>query len=266
MTEGFLREIVGRVRDDVERGRYAVARTPVPPSRGARLSEAIRRESARGALLVEYKRVSPGSSAPRLPHRTAVEFVARTEVPGLAGYSCLATRPRFEGSVADVVAVAQAARRPVLFKDFVIDPGQVDAAADAGASAILLIARLEDEHLLTRPLTALAERARGRGLEVLLELHARSELRHVERVKPEMVGVNVRDLDTLEMAPETAAETIRAARSDRPLLGLSGVAGADDARRFWSLGVDGILVGSAVARARDPAEFLRGLARPDEGA
>jgi indole-3-glycerol phosphate synthase len=266
VTAGFLRDIVAQVRDDVDRGRYAVERTPLRATRGARLSEAVRREGVRGALLVEYKRVSPGASIPRLPHRTPVEFVARTGVPGLAGYSCLATRPQFEGSVGDVVAVAHATELPVLFKDFVVEPGQVDAAADAGAAAILLIARLEDERLLGRPLTSLAERARGRGLEVLLELHARSELRHVERVNPEMVGVNVRDLDTLRMEPEVAADTVRAARTHRPLLGLSGVATAEDARRFWSLGVDGILVGSSVARAKDPAAFLRSLARPTEGA
>jgi indole-3-glycerol phosphate synthase len=259
---GFLAEVVPAVRREVASGQYAAPERPMRPARAERLSTALRRERERGALLVEFKRVSPGSSTPRLPSRAIPGFLASTSVEGLAGYSCLATRYRFEGSVADVRAVVEGTDRPVLFKDFVVDPAQVDCAAGVGAAAILLIARLEDAGLLEVPLTELAERARALGLEVLLELHARSELRHVQGVAPEMIGVNVRDLDTLSMEPATAAETIRAAADLHPLLGLSGVGSPEDARRFWSLGVDGILVGSAVARADNPAAFLRSLARP----
>jgi indole-3-glycerol phosphate synthase len=259
---GFLAEVVPAVRRDVASGQYARRQRPVRGASPARLSAALSREQHRGALLVEFKRVSPGSSTPRLPARGIPEFLASTKVEGLAGYSCLATRYRFEGSVNDVRAVVAGTDRPVLFKDFVVDPVQVDCAADAGTAAILLIARLEDEGLLETPLAELAQRARDRGLEVLLELHARSELRHVKDVAPEMIGVNVRDLDTLKMEPAAAAATIRAAGDLHPLLGLSGVGSAEDARRFWSLGVDGILVGSAVARADDPGAFLKSLARP----
>jgi indole-3-glycerol phosphate synthase len=263
---GFLAEIVPEVRRDVAAGRYAtpegVRRSgPVP-----RLSRAVLRERDRGAVIVEFKRVSPGSASPRLVPRTVAQFVALADVSGVAGYSCLATRHRFEGSVDDVRAVAEGTDLPVLFKDFVVDPAQIDCAASSGASAILLIARLEDAGLLAVPLPDLARRARDRGLEVLLELHSKSELRHVQGVAPEMVGVNVRDLDTLRMEPAVAAETVRAAADLHPLIGLSGVASAEDAGRFWSWGVDGILVGTAVARAEDPRAFLRSLARPREGA
>jgi indole-3-glycerol phosphate synthase len=262
---GFLAEIVDDVRRDIREGRYAsLGPARRSPRRSARLSSAVRRERERGALLVEFKRVSPGSATPRLPARTVQEFLEATAIDGLAGYSCLATRSRFEGSVEDVRALAGGTDRPVLFKDFVVDPVQVDCAADSGAAAVLLIARLEDAGLLPVPLVELARRARDHGLEVLLEVHAESELSHVKDVAPEMVGVNARDLDTLRMEPATAAATIRSAGDARPLLGLSGVATAEDARRFWSLGVDGILVGSAVARAADPAAFLRSLARPEE--
>ncbi len=261
---GFLAEIVADVRRDVAAGRYA-SREGAPPAapRGG-LSTAILGRRRTGALVVEFKRVSPGSTPPRLPARTIPGFLAATNVPALAGYSALATRPRFDGSVDDVLALAAGTDRPVLFKDFVVDPAQVDCAARVGASAVLLIARLEVAGLLAVPLVDLARRARDLGLEVLLELHARSELRLVKDVAPEMIGVNVRDLDTLRMEPARAAETLRAATGLHPLLGLSGVESPEDARRLWGLGVDGILVGSAVARAQDPGAFLRSLARAEE--
>jgi indole-3-glycerol phosphate synthase len=262
---GFLDEVVSAVRRDVADGRYAVQTGTRRTSTAPRLAAAILRGRRHGALLVEFKLVSPGSATPRLPARSVSEFLASTRGAAVVGYSCLATRHRFEGSLEDVRAVALGTDRPVLFKDFVVDPVQIDAACDAGAAAVLLIARLQEAGLLEVPLAELARHARRRGLEVLLELHAKAELRHVQGVLPEMIGVNVRDLDTLQMEPATAAETIRAAADVHPLLGLSGVASAEDARRFWSLGVDGILVGSAVARAGDPAAFLRSLARPSEG-
>jgi indole-3-glycerol phosphate synthase len=261
---GFLEEVVPTVRRDVADGRYEIRERRSRSSSSRRLSTAVMSERERGALLVEFKRVSPGALAPRLPARSVSEFLASTSVEGVAGYSCLATRHRFEGSVDDVRALAAGTDRPVLFKDFVVDAAQVDCAADCGAAAVLLIARLGAGGWLSVPLTELARRAHDRGLEVLLELHARSELRHVQDVAPDMLGVNVRDLDTLRMEPAIAAETIRQAKEFHPLIGLSGVGAREDARRFWSLGADGILVGSGVARAEDPAAFLRSLVRPGE--
>ncbi len=261
---GFLDEIVADTLAVVDRPGYATSpREPRARPRGS-LAAAVRAAGAGGALLVEFKRVSPGASTPSLPTYTPEEFVRRAEPGGVAGYSCLATEPRFQGSVDDVASVVAATGRPVLFKDFVVDPRQIDAAARAGASAVLLIARLEVERRTRAPLAELARAAHRRGLEVLLEFHEKTELSRVGHVAADMFGVNVRDLDTLRMEPEVAAATLRAVGDRRPLLGLSGVASPDDAARFWAAGVDGILVGSAVARARDPAEFLLGLHRRPE--
>lgn len=263
---GFLSEIVAEIRRDILRPDYV---PDAPISDGAprpSLRGAIEGAGPEGALLVEYKRVSPGATVPRLPSRTVEAFLAATQGANVTAYSCVATGPRFEGSPRDVATVARATPRPVLFKDFVVDPVQLDAAQLAGASAVLLIARLESEGLLERPLAELAKMAHTRGLEVLLELHARGEVKGAGDIGADAYGVNVRDLDTLQMTPEVTAKTLRAAAELRPLLGLSGVASPDDARRLWSQGVDGILVGSAVARASDPAAFLRSLRRPRRGA
>jgi indole-3-glycerol phosphate synthase len=259
---GFLDEVVHGTRAAIGRADYFVG-LPDPRARptSPSLRRAVEGAGAGGALLVEYKRVSPGSSAPELPERSPEEFVDATRSAPIAGYSCIATVPRFRGSPLDVARVVAATPRPVLFKDFVVDRIQLDAAVRTGASAVLLIARLELEGRLGSPLAELASEAHARGLEVLLEFHDRSELSRAADVRADMYGVNVRDLDTLRMEPAVADDTLRAAQELRPLLGLSGVASTDDARRFWDGGVDGILVGSAVARAADPVALLRSLSR-----
>jgi indole-3-glycerol phosphate synthase len=256
---GFLREIVGEVRRDLRRPDYLEgARGPAPRS-GRSLRASLVAARARGAVVAEFKRVSPGAPEPRLPPRSPAEFVERTATAQPEGLSCVATGPRFGGSVRDVAEVAAASGAPVLFKDFVIDALQLDAARRAGARAVLLIARLETEGLLGTRLAHLADEARSLGLEVLLELHDGAELSRVASVGPEMWGVNVRDLDTLRMERAVAEKTLRAAQRLRPLLGLSGVHTPEDARWFWERGVDGILVGTSVAHASDPAALLRAI-------
>lgn len=259
---GFLAEIVRETRAAVGRPDYLSSLGPPRPRPSSgRFRRAVDAAGGDGALIVEFKRVSPGSEAPRLPVRSAPEFVRRTEPGGVAAYSCVASIPRFDGAPADVAAVVEATPRPVLFKDFVVDPRQLDAAAQVGADAVLLIARLESEGLLTDSLATLAAGAHARGLGVLLEFHDRTELKLAASVAADMYGVNVRNLDTLRMEPRVADATIAAAGGLRPLLGLSGVATPSDARRLWDAGVDGILVGSSVARASDPGRFLQSLHR-----
>jgi indole-3-glycerol phosphate synthase len=265
VNDGFLREIVASVRATVRRPEYLAGLPTDAGTADRRLRTAIEQDAGRGALLVEYKRVSPGQAVARLPARTPSEFVRATRGARVSGYSCLATPARFDGSPSDVAEVVRHTDRPVLFKDFVVDPVQLEAARRVGASAVLLIARLETEGLLDRSLAELASAAHEHGLEVLLELHGRSELSVARGVAADMFGVNVRNLATLAIDRPTAEATIDAAREAglRPLLGLSGVETPEDARRFWDRGVDGILVGTQVARAAEPVRFLRSLRRPN---
>jgi indole-3-glycerol phosphate synthase len=261
----FLRKMVEATGAVVGRPDYLEGLPTANARRAPSLRAAVLRGSTRGALLAEYKRRSPGAGRPELPARRIAGFMRDTTSAEVEAYSCLASRPEFDGSPVDVAEVAAATDRPTLFKDFVIDPVQIEAAARAGASAVLLIARLETEGLLRHPLRALAETAHARGLEVLLEWHRRAELRQTEGVPADVYGVNVRDLDSLEFHRPEAEETIRAAQDHRPLIGMSGVEGPEEARRFWDAGVDGILVGSALARAPDPRAFLTGLRRTAGG-
>lgn len=260
----FLEEIIPEIRRAVVDPRYG-ADLPGRFVERARpsLREALLAARDSGGLIVEYKRVSPGQSAPVLPFRTVPALVKATRSKA-TGYSCLATPPRFSGSPGDVAEVARATDRPVLFKDIVVDPRQLDVAARTGARAVLLIARLADHGVPVEELASLADHAHRLGLEVVLEFHHASELSRAAGVVADVFGVNARDLDSLAIDRATAEATLAraAAEGRRPLLGLSGVESAVEARRFWDSGADGILVGTAVARSPDPAAFLSTLGRP----
>ena len=260
----FLEEIIPEIRRSVGDPQYG-ADLPERPAVRPRpsLREALLEAHDSGGLIVEYKRVSPGQAEPVLPFRSVTAFVAATRSNATA-YSCLATLPRFRGSPGDVAEVARVVDRPVLFKDIVVDPRQVEVAARTGASAVLLIARLTDHGIPVEELASFADEAHQLGLEVVLEFHHRSELSRTAGVAADVYGVNARNLGTLAIDRSTAEATLEAAASDgrRPLLGLSGVESAADARRFWEHGADGILVGSAVARSSDPAALLTTLGRP----
>ncbi len=262
---GFLRTMVAATNAEISRPEY-LERLPSPPLlRRPSLRSALIRGRAKGAVVAEYKRRSPSSRFPDLAAPNLDTFVRQTSLAGVDAYSCLASRPEFGGAPADVAELASLTSRPILFKDFVVDPVQIEAAARAGASAVLLIARLESEGLLRHSLGELAEEAHARGLEVLLECHRRAELRQTEGVPADVYGVNVRDLDTLEIHRTVADETLRAAQGFRPLVGMSGVEGSADAQRFWDAGVDGILVGTALARTPTLRAFVTGLRRPTRG-
>jgi len=268
VSGSFLAEVVPHVRAAIADPAYERGVPRLPPQPPPSLRRAVERDRPVGALLVEYKRASPGAATPLPSPRTVAEFVAATEGPDVTGYSCLATAHGFDGSPALVAELASRTPRPVLFKEFVIASRQVEIAARTGAAAVLLIARLEAERLADEPLAELAHAAHRRGLEVVLELHAPAELSRVAGVEADVFGVNARDLASLRFDRPTAEATIDRARALglAPLVGLSGVDGPEDAQRFWSHGCDGLLVGSAVARRAAPAPFLASLHRPPGGA
>ncbi len=259
---GFLVDLMARIRAQIDDPAYLEGLPESPSRRAPSLREAVNGARDGWAVLVERKHESPGAAESSLPRIPIDQFVEWARAGGADGLSCLATAPAFRGSPREVAELVRASGLPVLFKDFVIDPIQVEAAFRTGASAILLIARMETGGFLDLPISELAAAARARGLEVLLEVHGQDEWRVAEEVAVDLFGVNLRDLDTLQFRPEAAEETFRVAGAHHPLLGLSGVSSPAEAERYRRWGADGLLVGTSFARASDPGAFLRALRVP----
>ena len=206
------------------------------------------------AVIAEVKRRSPsaGAIAEELePGDHAAAYVAG----GARAVSVLTEARHFGGSLGDLDAVASRVRTPLLRKDFVLDEVQIAEARLHGASAILLIVRALDRVALRD----LREAAHGLGLACLVEVHSLGELDRALEVKPEMVGANARDLDSFAVDMEAIEPVLRAIPPTVLAVAESGLSTRADVERVARWGADAVLVGTAVAAARDPAAAVRGL-------
>jgi indole-3-glycerol phosphate synthase len=208
----------------------------------------------RSGLIAEVKRASPSRGAINAgldPARLARAY----ERGGASAISVLTDRVHFGGSLDDLRAARTAAGVPVLRKDFIVTEFQVREARAHGADAILLIAAAADVGLL-RKLRLLA---RELGLAVLFEVHEEGELPAAAACEPDLLGINARNLKTLEVDAAVFARLAPRARQIAPLVAESGVRTADDVKRLRALGASMLLVGEALSSSPDPESAVRAL-------
>lgn len=215
------------------------------------------------SVIAEIKRASP-SRGPIAAIPEPIDLATRYAEGGATAISVLTEPVHFRGSLEDLSRVAASVRVPVLRKDFVVDAYQLAEARAHGASAALLIvAALDDGQL-----RALLQDAAALGLDALVEVHTESEVRRAAAAHRAaalgsrlILGVNARNLATLEV-DLTVVEQLS---SDRPedalLVAESGVHGPEDAARMAAAGADAILVGEHAASAADPAAAIAALRR-----
>ncbi|CAI9831334.1 Indole-3-glycerol phosphate synthase [Nitrosopumilaceae archaeon] len=222
---------------------------------GTGLAEAVRARRGR-AVIAEVKFASPSRGT--ITSGDPAGIARRMEAGGAAAISVL-TQPRlFGGSPGNLAAVRGAVGIPVLMKDIIVDARQVDAAARLGADCILLIQAVFDRGHAGN-MGALLSRARGLGLGVLVEAHDEGEFGRAASSGADIVGINNRDLDTLEVDPGTTCRVLGGGDRDGPVISESGISGPDDVRRLRGCGADGFLVGSAIMGG-DVESATRGLA------
>jgi len=255
---GFLTDLVGTIRRELDERPLplealdAAARSQ-PPARSLR--EALRGATV-PAVIAEVKRSSP--SAGWIDVDADAGSLARVYEAGGAAAISVLTEPRhFGGSLADLRLVRATAGIPVIRKDFLIDPDQLVEARAAGADSVLLIAACLDDGLLDRMLTA----ARALGMEPLLETHSNRDLERALATDAEIIGVNARDLETLEVDFPAALERLRSIPSDRVAALESGIASHVDVAAAVAAGASAILVGEALMRSADAAAAIAGLIR-----
>lgn len=185
------------------------------------------------------------------------------EVGGAAAISVLTEPAHFHGTIGDLEQVVAAVGVPVIRKDFVVDAYQVWEARRAGAAAILLIVAALDDATLV----ALLEEAGTAGLDVLVEVHDRAEAARAgaayaaagSSAPPAIVGVNARDLATLQVDPDRFADCIDALPEGAIAVAESGVGGPRDVARAAEAGAGAVLVGEHVVTSADPTAAVRSL-------
>ena len=219
----------------------------------------IRARQAAGVfpVIAEVKMRSP-KEGDLMAGRDPIAYARQLASAGVAGISVVTEPEHFGGSMEVLRSVVAAVESPVLHKDFVTTTDQIDASAQAGAAALLLIAA----HLDVDTLGALLDHARTAGIETLVEAHTADEARLVASVSGDLLGINNRDITVLETDDRDVSLTTELAHwySDgRPVISESSIASADDVRRAAAAGADAVLVGTSVLRAADPVAFLRTL-------
>jgi tryptophan synthase beta subunit len=253
---GVVAEIAARRRADVlaelagidgAELRRRVAAAPPPRPIAERLA-------APGLhLIAEIKRSSPSAGAMAGEDEDVVGRARAYQRGGAAAISVLCEPHWFGGSMVDLAAVRAAVSIPVLAKEFVVAPRQLDLLRAAGADLVLLLAVL---HRGSR-LGGLVDRAVELGLEPLVEVHDERELDDALGTRARLIGINNRDLRSLEVDPERAAALRERVPEDRIVVAESGVRDAATLRGWRALGVDAALVGESLVRSPDPEAAVR---------
>jgi indole-3-glycerol phosphate synthase len=252
---GFLTEIVDDARRRLERN---------PLDESALMALALRLPPARPfvdalrvgpapAVIAEIKRSSP--SAGRIAEADPGARARAYDAGGAAAVSVLTEPEHFGGALADLRAVRLAVPLPVLRKDFLVHPSQVMESRVEGADAVLLIAGAMSEPELKAMLAV----AGDLGLGALVEAHADEDLDKALATDAAVIGVNARDLESLDVDVERALRLLGRVPADRVAVLESGIAGRPDVERAAVAGARAVLVGETLMRAADPAAAVREL-------
>jgi indole-3-glycerol phosphate synthase len=256
-----LDRIVAATREEVSRRRVEVPSTQLESRAEARIAA----RDARGfvgalrepglSVIAEHKRSSPSAGVIR-SELALEDVVSAYEHGGARALSILTEGPNFGGSLDDLAAARRASKLPLLRKDFTVDSYQVFESAAYGADAILLIvAALSDDQL-----RGLHDQALALGLAALVEVHDERELDRALTLGAAVIGINNRDLRTLNVDTNRTFELLPRASPHAIVVAESGFSRPEDVARLAAAGADAVLIGEALMRAQDIEGACRVLA------
>jgi indole-3-glycerol phosphate synthase len=253
----FLEGVVERTRSDLERRKRELPAAELerrlgPVRRGRPFSEALIAEDI--SLIAEMKRASP-SRGPIRPGASVSDVVRAYQAGGARAVSVLTEEAYFGGSLDDLVEARAACDLPLLRKDFVVDEYQLLEARAAGADAVLLIVAALDGWRLAELVAATSEL----GMDSLVEVHDEEEIGLAVESGAEVIGINNRDLHSLEVDLRTAFRLLADIPAGTVVVAESGITRPAHVRELEEAGVDAILVGEALMRADDPERAIREL-------
>ncbi len=214
------------------------------------------RHARRVPIIAEIKKASP--SAGKIKE---IQDIAKTaqayHMGGAAALSVLTDKHFFGGDLEDLRRARGAVPLPVMRKDFIIDKIQLYQSRIAGADAVLLIAGA----LSPMQLRDLYDETRALGMTAIVEVHSEDELDPVLDLQPQIVGINNRNLKTMEVDLETCVRLRKLIPPGPLVVGESGITKREDVTRLRNAGIDAFLVGTSLMKADDPETALSELCR-----
>lgn len=260
MAKDILSEIVKRKTADVERARRKISSKEIrgraeasgPPRSFLRQFTGESRSAVN--IIAEIKRASP-SKGPIRPDLDPGALAGAYQSGGAAAISVLTDAPYFMGSLEDLARARAAVDLPVLRKDFIVSAYQVYESRAWGADAILLIVRI----LSPGRLKELFRLSKSLEMDVLLEIHAQSELDTAMDVGARLIGINNRNLKSFETDTRTAIRLADRLGPGRVPVAASGIGGRKDIEFNLAGGINNFLIGESLVRAKDPVRMLRDM-------
>ncbi len=215
-------------------------------------------------IITEVKGASPSKGIIRrkvVPEQLALAMAKG----GATGISVLTEPKHFTGSLGYLARVRDAVQLPILMKDFIISPIQLDAAVHVGANAVLLIQALFDRGYCECSVYEMIAAAHKRNLEVLLETHTGKEFQHAVKSQADLVGINNRNLGTLQVDINVTKEILQHHDAcGKVIVSESGINTPNDIQYLRAAGARAFLVGSSVMSAPDVETKVRELTQSSQ--
>ncbi|MDP2921229.1 MAG: indole-3-glycerol phosphate synthase TrpC [Candidatus Omnitrophota bacterium] len=260
--KNFLEEIITLKRKEIEASQ---SKRPLSEFIGSRrLSKAIRpfKEAISGGeslnLIAEIKKKSPSFKRNFFRKLDISSMAGMYKSAGARAISVLTDKKFFSGNILHINEVKRAVDLPVLRKDFIIDEYQVYESRYFGADAILLIARI----LSVEEIKSFMHLAKKIGMDSVVEVHDENDLEKALLAGPEIIGVNNRDLDTLELSIENTIRLIPKIPKGIIKVSESGINTSDDVKKVRNTGADAVLIGSVFLKAEDIVGKIKEIMRP----
>jgi len=240
----------------VGRGYYDNVQTGKRSSKG--LAETIQKVEGT-PVITEVKFASPSAGKIR-EHGDPLRIAKAMTKGGACAISVLTDPEDFQGNMDTLATMSREVYVPLVMKDIIVSPVQIQAAARAGAGAVVLIGELFSRGLTGESLDKLVREARRLGLEVLLEANSPEEFRKLPEHKPDLYGINNRNLSTFQLDLSTTERVLAMnGHVDRPVVSESGIENPRDIVRLKKAGAEAFLVGTSIMKSPDVESKVREL-------
>ena len=254
MAKEILKKLVNNSQTAIDDGVYDI---DVDLQKSDKDFIEIIKNNPHATLLTEIKFASP--SLGKIRTITEPANIAKQMIKGGSKALSILTQPHlFNGSPEYFMKVRQAVDVPLLMKDIMIDKIQIDTAKKIGADFILLIQSLFDKKFL-KDIDEFVDYGHKQGLKILLEVHTKKEFDNALETNADLIGINNRDLDTLEIKLETTEIVLKGYQKSRMILSESGIETPEDIKYLKKCGADAFLIGSSIMKSDNITEQVRKL-------
>jgi indole-3-glycerol phosphate synthase len=254
MVENILRKLVNNSQIAIDDGVYEIE---ADLQKSSKDFIQIINANQHATLLTEIKFSSP--SLGKIKTLTDPASIAKQMIAGGSKALSVLTQPHlFQGSPEYFMKVREAVDVPMLMKDIMIDKIQIDAAKKMGADYMLVIQSLFDQKFLS-DIDEFIDYGHKQGLQILLEVHTKQEFKNALNTKADLIGINNRNLDTLEIDLKTTENILSKVEKSRPILSESGINTPEDIQYLKKCGADAFLIGSSIMKSDNIEEQVKKL-------